>query len=176
VERARRGDHDAFSALALGLGDRLFLAAKLILRDADRAADAVQDCLIRTWHELPKLRDPDRFEAWVHRLLISACYNEARRHRHLAPGRVIPELSALDHSEGVIARQRLESGFRRLPVDQRAVLVLHHYVGLTLPEVADAVNAPIGTVKSRLHYATRSMRAALEAEERGSVGSDRWSA
>ena len=185
VERARHGDHDAFAALATAVGDRMFTVARMILRDVDRAEDAVQEALVRTWRELPTLRDPDRFEAWVRRLVVNACYDESRKVRRR--GEVT--LLALDGSRAgggwpssertagdrtvddrtVDDRDQLERGFRRLPVDQRAVLVLHHYVGLPLPEVAEALGVPLGTAKSRLHYATRAMRAALDADERGGV-------
>jgi RNA polymerase sigma-70 factor (ECF subfamily) len=173
VEQAQRGDHDAFTALALAVGDRLFLVAKLILRDADRAEDAVQDALVRAWRELPRLRDPDRFEAWIRRMVVNGCYDESRRERRRVDIRLVPDPSVADRSSDVVVRERLGSGFQRLSIDQRAVLVLHHYVGLSLPEVAESVGAPLGTVKSRLHYATRAMRAALEADDRVSAVDDR---
>lgn len=173
VERARHGDDDAFRTLALGVGDRLFLVAKLILRDADRAEDAVQDTLVRAWRELPRLHDPDRFEAWIRRMVVNMCYDEARRERRRVEIRVLPAVAVSDRTSDMIVREQLDTGFRRLPVDQRAVLVLHHYLGLSLAEVADAVGAPLGTVKSRLHYAIQAMRAALEADERASASDDR---
>jgi RNA polymerase sigma-70 factor (ECF subfamily) len=171
VERARAGDHDAFTMIALDVGDRLFGIAKLILRDRDRAEDAVQEALIRVWHDLPRLRDPDRFEPWLRRILVNACYDEARRTRRRAEVRILPDAAASDVSGAFLQRERLDRAFRRLPVDQRAVIVMHHYLGMTLAEVAEAVAAPAGTVKSRLHYAMQSMRAALEADDRG-AGAD----
>lgn len=155
--------------IALDVGDRLFGIAKLILRDRDRAEDAVQDALIRVWHELPRLRDPDRFEPWLRRILVNACYDEARRARRRAEVRILPDAAASDVSASFLQRERLDRAFRRLPVDQRAVIVMHHYVGMTLAEVAEAVDAPAGTVKSRLHYAMQAMRAALDADERGAA-------
>ncbi len=180
VERARRGDHDAFAALVSALGDRMFTVARLILRDVDRAEDAVQEALVRTWRELPGLRDPDRFEAWVRRLVVNACHDESRKVRRRSEVTLIPldgvgaatrggRTDRTTDDRGVDDRDQLERGFRRLPVDQRAVLVLHHYVGLPLPEVAEALGVPLGTAKSRLHYATRAMRAALDADERGAI-------
>jgi len=173
VELAQGGDHDAFTALVLGLGDRLFRVAKLILRDVDQAEDAVQDALVRAWRELPRLRDPDRFDAWIRRMVVNACYDTARKQRRRVEVHVLPPAGESDRSNDLIVRERLEGAFRRLPVDQRAVLVLHHYIGLSLLEVAEAAGVPVGTAKSRLHYATRSMRAALDAEDRADPGVDR---
>ena len=166
VELARHGDHDAFSAVMLSVGDRLFQLAKLILRDSDLAEDVVQDSMIHAWRELPRLRDPDRFEAWIRRMVVNRCYDAARRRRRLVDLRVIPDLRDADRSGDLIIREQFEAAFRRLPVDQRAILVLHHHVGLTLAEVAETVGIPVGTAKSRLHYAARAMRAAVDAEER----------
>jgi RNA polymerase sigma-70 factor (ECF subfamily) len=169
VGRAQGGDAEAFDALAGAAYDRLYSLAYRILRDPERAKDAVQECLVRAWRDIRGLRDPDRFDAWLHRLIINACYDEARRRRtrahevHLlpleraAPGRPIDDL---------IDRDELDRGFRRLPVEHRAVLVMHHYLGLRLPEIAAILGVPEGTVRSRLHYATGAMRAVLEADAR----------
>jgi RNA polymerase sigma-70 factor (ECF subfamily) len=169
VERARRGDHDAFAALAGASISRLDAAARLILRDPDQAKDAVQETLVRAWRDLPALRSTDRFDAWLHRLLVRACIDEARRlRRH----RVDIELTSL-HSpaadDGVSIsndRDQLERGFSRLEPEARALIVLHHYLDLPLPEVAIALGMPLGTAKSRLHRALQSMRAALDADAR----------
>ncbi len=173
VERARAGDEEAFASLARGAGDRLLAIAYRILRDLALAEDAVQQTLVLAWRELPSLRDVDRFDAWLRRLLVHACYREARRGRRWAANvRVLPISEPSAHDAGlasVVARDQLERGFRRLPADQRAVFVFHHYLGLTLPEVADELGVPLGTVKSRLHYATNSLRAALEAYLRSPI-------
>jgi RNA polymerase sigma-70 factor (ECF subfamily) len=170
VVRAQGGDVDAFSALTAGRTDRLFAAARLILRHDEQAADAVQDALIRAWLDLRGLRDPDRFDAWLHRLLVRACYRVARRHRD----REIVELDLASTAEPATAdaqrelavHDQLERGFRRLTPEQRAVIVLHHYLGLTLAESAEVLAIPLGTMQSRLSRATQAMRAALEADER----------
>src|SRR5512139_262737 len=81
VVRATSGDHGAFTALVTAVHDRLFRTARLILRSDDRAADAVQDALTAAWLHIRAVRDPDRFEAWLYRLLVHACYREARRSR-----------------------------------------------------------------------------------------------
>jgi RNA polymerase sigma-70 factor (ECF subfamily) len=171
VEAAQRGDHEAFEALATGSADRLYAIARLILRDVDLAQDAVQETLIRSWRGLPGLRDPERFEAWLHRLLVNCCTDLARsRQRLSAHVRVIdPDLPEPDDSGLVADRDQLERGFRRLRVEQRTLVVMRYYVGLSLPELADSLALPIGTVKSRLHYAMEALRAALEADMRPGI-------
>ena len=167
VERAMRGDHDAFGMLVNLTSDRMFAIATRILRDVHLAEDALQSSLITAWRELPRLRDPDRFEAWVRRLLVHACYAEARRQRSWAANvRVLPVdgPAAADELVSVSDRDALDRAFRRLTVEQRAVLVLHHHVGLPLVEIAETLGIPPGTARSRLHYATRLVRAALEAD------------
>jgi RNA polymerase sigma-70 factor, ECF subfamily len=148
---------------------RLDAAARLILRDPDRAKDAVQEALVRCWRDLPSLRDPDRFEAWLHRLLVRACYDEGRKSRRRA---IEVELTEIDiptvkgHESAAADRDQLERGFRRLAPDQRALIVLHHYLDLPLPDVALVLGIPVGTAKSRLHRAIRQMRATLDADAR----------
>jgi RNA polymerase sigma-70 factor, ECF subfamily len=169
VEQAKRGDREAFAILARSHGDRLMAIAQRILRDVGRAEDAVQQTLVIAWRELPSLRDPDRFDAWLQRLLINASYAEARRSRTWnANVRLLPvELPAgSDDVLTVDDRDRLERGFRRLAPEQRAILVLTHYLGLSPTEIAERLGIPVGTARSRLHYAHRAMRAAIEADER----------
>ena len=169
VEQAQRGDREAFAILARTHGDRLMAIAQRILRDVGRAEDAVQQTLVIAWRELPRLRDPDRFDAWLQRLLVNASYAEARRSRAwLANVRVLPldGPGGRDESTALDDRDRLERGFRRLPPEQRAILVFTHYLGLTPTEVAERLGIPVGTAYSRLHYAHRAMRAAIEADDR----------
>jgi RNA polymerase sigma-70 factor (ECF subfamily) len=176
VEQARSGDEEAFASLARAAGDRLLAIAYRILRDLGLAEDAVQQTLVLAWRELPQLRDVERFDAWLHRLLVNACYREIRNGRRWASNvRVLPVdgPAAPDDLVSVVARDQLDRGFRRLPPEQRAVFVFHHYLGLTLPEVADQLGVPLGTVKSRLHYATNTLRAALEADLRSPIDSSR---
>jgi RNA polymerase sigma-70 factor (ECF subfamily) len=128
------------------------------------------------WRELPALRDRDRFDAWLHRLLVNACYGEARRDRRWSSTiRVLPVEVAggPDDTLAVVQRDQLDRGFRRLPPEQRAVFVFHHWLGLSLPEIADQLGIPLGTVKSRLHYATSTLRAALEADARSPLSSEK---
>ena len=169
VERARGGDHDAFAELAGAAIPRLDAAAWLILRDAEQAKDAVQNALVRAWRDLPTLRDPDRFDAWLKKLVVRACIDEARRlRRHRVDVELTPLISpTVGGLELRIAdRDQIERGFVRLEPEMRAVIVLHHYLDLTLPDVAVALGIPIGTAKSRLHRALGLMRAALDADAR----------
>jgi RNA polymerase sigma-70 factor (ECF subfamily) len=169
VERARGGDRDAYEALASAAFDGLYALAHRILRDVDRTDDAVQECLIRAWRQLPRLRDPERFEAWLRRLLVNACYDEARRVRRRSRDiRVLPLDRATGHdvTRELADRDELERGFRRLSVEQRSVLVMTHYLGMSAREVAETLDIPVGTVQSRLLYAIRAMRAVLEADAR----------
>jgi len=167
VERAMRGDREAFGVLVVHTSDRLYAIATRILRDAELAEDALQSALLTAWRQLPTLRDPDRFEAWVRRLLVHACYAEARRRRTWAANvRVLPVdgPAAPDMLVSVADRDALDRAFRRLTIEQRAVFVLHHHVGLQLVEIAETLGVPAGTARSRLHYATRALRAAVEAD------------
>ena len=169
VDRARRGDEEAFAALVREVGDRCIFIAHRILRDADLAQDAVQVALVQVWRELPALRYIDRFDAWLHRILVRACYAEARRGRRFATDVVLLETDAPtagDEYLSVHDRDQLDRGFRRLPPDQRAVLVFHYALGLTVREVAEHLGIPLGTAKSRLSYATGAIRAAIEADAR----------
>jgi RNA polymerase sigma-70 factor (ECF subfamily) len=167
VVRAQSGDQEAFAALVQMTSDRLYALAARILRDNDLAEDALQGALVSVWRQLPTLRDPDRFEAWVRRVLVHACYAEARRRRSWAANiRVLPVdgPAAPDSSLTIDDRDALDRAFRRLSVEQRAVFVLHHHQGLPLVEIADTLGIPAGTARSRLHYATRVLRAAIEAD------------
>jgi RNA polymerase sigma-70 factor (ECF subfamily) len=166
IGRAQHGDEEAFASLAVAAGNRLHAVAHRILRDTDLAEDATQQALLAIWRDLPQLRDPARFDAWSYRLLVRACYAEGRRTRRWAPiVRILPA-DGPDDLGSVVDRDQLERGFRRLSIDHRAVVVLHHYLDLPLDEVADALGVPVGTVRSRLHHAMRGLRAALEADAR----------
>jgi RNA polymerase sigma-70 factor (ECF subfamily) len=169
VDQAKRGDREAFDALARTVGDRCMAIAFRILRDADRADDAVQAALIMAWRELRTLRDSDRFEPWLHRILTNECYAEARRRRRWSTEvRLLPMPGQLEAGEisAINDRDQLDRAFRRLTPEQRSVLVFHHYVGLPLTEVADRLGIPVGTAKSRLHHATNALRSSLEADAR----------
>ncbi|TAK01466.1 MAG: sigma-70 family RNA polymerase sigma factor [Chloroflexota bacterium] len=169
VRRAQRGDEEAFASLAVAVSARLHAVSHRILRDIDLAEDATQQALLSIWRDLPLLRDPAKFDAWSYRLLVRACYAEGHRTRVWAPNlRLLPARGPAT-PEGlseVVDRDQLERGFRRLSIDHRAVVVLHHYLDLPLEAVAETLGVPIGTVRSRLHHAMRGLRAALEADAR----------
>ena len=167
VERAMRGDREAFGWLVVHTSDRMYAIATRILRDVDLAEDALQGAFLTAWRQLPTLRDPDRFEAWVRRLLVHACYAEARRRRSWAANvRVLPVdgPAAPDALLSIADRDTLDRAFRRLSVEHRAVFVLHHHAGLPLVEIAETLGIPAGTARSRLHNATRTLRSAIEAD------------
>ena len=169
VERAISGDHDAFSELARASSDRLYAVATLILRDRDRAQDAVQEALVSAWRDVRALRDPDAWDGWLYRLTVRACYKLAKRERR----RSVVEVRAIPHSEPDRAvdfslsfadRDRMEREISRLTLDQRAVMVLHLYADLTLERAAEILDIPIGTAKSRLHYGLRALRESMRNE------------
>ena len=169
VIRAQRGDESAFAALAQSAADRLHAVAHRILRDFELADDATQQALLAIWRTLPQLRDPERFDAWSYRLLVRACYAEGRKARGRPPARPLLATDGrveADAARLIADRDELERGFQRLSVDHRAVIVLHHYLGMSFEQVADALGVPPGTVRSRHHHALRGLRAALEADAR----------
>lgn len=166
VERARRGDREAFAVLVHQVSDSLYAVAFRILRDTGLAEDALQNALVLAWRRLPRLRDSDRFEAWIHRILVHACYDESQRTRSWrASVTALPiDIPGITDATSAIAdRDELERAFRHLSIEQRAVFVLHHYLGLPLVEVAELLGVPAGTARSRLHYATAGLRQALTA-------------
>jgi RNA polymerase sigma-70 factor (ECF subfamily) len=175
VELARHGDREAFGVLANGAVDRLYGIARLILRDTELAEDATQDALVRAWRDLPALRDVERFDAWLYRLLIRACADVGRDRRRWRTEMIVlrAEPSEPDRSSDLADRDELERGLRRLTDAQRTILILNFHLGLSPNEMADALAIPVGTAKSRLHYAIEALRAALAADERSSVGAQR---
>ena len=168
VERAKRGDHDAFATLAGDAIARLDAAARLILRDPELARDGVQDGYLRAWRTLPALRDPDRFDAWLRRLIVHSCIDIMRRRRHRA---IEVDLTPIDVAGGgdftstIVDRDLVEEALRHLDPEWRAVVVMHYFLGMPLPEVATALEIPLGTAKSRLHRSILAMRIAVDADD-----------
>ena len=172
VEMAQSGDRDAYEQLARVSADRLYAVAYQITRDADRADDAVQQALVEMWRDLPSLRDPARFEGWTYRLVTRACLQDLRRRRRanvrpLAPNEVLA--ASTDFTGTVSRRDQLDRAVATLTPDHRAVIVLRHLAGLSIDELADVLAIPRGTVASRLHHATRALRAAIEAADRPAI-------
>ena len=172
VERAMRGDQEAFALLAAESADGCYALAYRILRDPHRAQDAAQQALLGAWRDLPTLRDVDRFDAWLHRLVVNACYVEARSERRWSARvrvlRAEPETS--DIARGIVARDELETAFRQLSPEHRAVVVLHHHLGYQLTEIAETLGIPAGTARSRLHHAVKQLRGVLDAGDAAAVG------
>jgi len=169
VEQARRGDHDAFAVLIDASLARLDAAAWLILQDAELARDAVQDAMVRAWRDLRGLRDPDRFGPWLHRLTVNACLDQARRRRRRRVAEI--ELTDLDHplatdaATEVADRDLIDRALARLEPEQRVVVVLRFFLGMSLPETAATLGVPIGTVKSRLHRSLERMRISVASDD-----------
>jgi RNA polymerase sigma-70 factor (ECF subfamily) len=164
VERAGRGDHDAFAVLVRERIARLDAAARLILHDPELARDAVQEALVGVWRDLPGLRDPDRFDAWIHRITVHSCLTILRRHRRrVIEVELMPttEVPVADVGSFIVDRDEVERALRRLDPGHRAVVVLHFFLGLSLPDTAAALGIPLGTAKSRLHRSLATMRADL---------------
>lgn len=175
VERARDGDQIAFNELAPALGDRLYAVAHRMLRDRDLAGDVTQQTLVKVWRDLPALRDISRFDAWSYRLVVNACFDELRSRRRGHPHLSLLEsdVTTPDVQLSVADRDQLDRGFERLSSEHRAVIVLTYYLDYTAPEVASILDLPVGTVRSRLHYARRAMRAALDADRRAALDGGR---
>ena len=175
VELARQGDQEAFAALATDRVDDCYRLAYRILRDPHRAQDATQQALLGAWRDLPMLRDAGRFDAWLRRLVVNACYAEARSDRRwVARVRAIPTDISLepDVARSVATRDELEDAFRRLTPEQRTIVVLHHHLGYALTEIASTLGIPYGTARSRLHHAVRQLRAALDDGGRSVAASE----
>jgi RNA polymerase sigma-70 factor, ECF subfamily len=168
VERAQRGDREAFAALAeASIGD-LYNLAQLMLSDGDLAQDAVQEALIAAWRDLRALRDADRFRPWLRRILVNAVYRTAKRERRATQTFVDAtfEVGIPDAARDLENRDAIDRAFVRLSPEHRAVLVARHYLELTDDEAAELLGLRPGTVKSRLHRATAEMRSALDADSR----------
>jgi len=161
VDRAKHGDHEAFAALVAPIVARLDAAARLILRDPELARDAVQDGLLRAWRRLPGLRDPDRFDAWIRQLVVNSCLDLIRRRRRRATEDELPAVemgSETDLAVEIVDRDQLDAALRRLDPEWRAIVVMHYYLGMPLPDIADSLGIPLGTAKSRLHRSLGQLR------------------
>jgi RNA polymerase sigma-70 factor (ECF subfamily) len=172
VERAQRGDRDAYERLARDAAPRLYLIASRVLRDPDAADDAVQQTLVAIWRDLASLRDPSRFDGWAYRMVVRYCRAEARRRRRMGVHIVDPSESlAADRDDyaQVAMHDELRRAFDGLSQEHRIVVVLHHLIGLPIGDIAEILDIPYGTVGSRLHHAIRLMRATIDAAGRPTV-------
>lgn len=166
VEQAKSGDADAFTQLVRASAPRLAGVANLILRDTDRAKDAVQEAFIAAWKDMRALRDPDAWDAWLRRLTVRACYRLAKKERrwmHVEMAAMPTEDSIRlpDASADVADREWVLAELGRLDIDQRSVIALHYYLDLPMREVAAILGIPVGTAASRLHRGLEEMRAAM---------------
>jgi RNA polymerase sigma-70 factor (ECF subfamily) len=169
VIRAQQGDRDAFAALVEATADRLHAVAQGVLRDISRAEDATQQSLLQIWRDLPKLRDPARFDAWAYRITVRICYAEAKKARRLLPGRIDEtrlDQAGSDATARIADRDQLERAFEHLSLDHRTVVVMRHYLEMPLEQIAESLSIPVDTVRSRLYHAMRGLRAALDADAR----------
>ena len=173
VTRAQQGDEEAFALLAVAVGNGLLAVAHRILRDVDLAKDATQQAMLHIWRDLPQLRDPARFDAWSYRVLVRECYSEGKRTRAWSFDSSPGGSRRFERERRAERRPRsgpAERAFRRISVEQRAVVVLHYYLDLSIDEIADTLGVPSGTVKSRVHNAMRGLRAAIDADARPTIG------
>ena len=170
VERARRGDQDAYDALVRGKVESVHRLALAILgREAD-AQDAAQEAFVLAWRKLPGLRDPARFDAWLDQIVRNACRMSLRQQRGVREISVDsmvgyePSGSTPDRSAAVAAADAFDRAFARLSVDQRAILVEHHLQAMSVVQIAERLGIPVGTAKSRLNHARTLLARALERE------------
>ena len=172
ADRARNGDLDAFEELMHARIDAIYRLSYAIVGDEADARDSTQESFITAWRGIRGLRDPGRFDAWLQRIAVNTARmtlrSRGRRHVREIPSGDVATLAAMsdqgrpERSDGDVLGAALD----RLPVDQRTILVLHHLEGHDLAGLADVLEVPVGTVKSRLHGARQALRAALSAEER----------
>lgn len=159
--RARAGDREAFDVIVVSEGERLFRTALAITGNADDARDATQEALVNAWRGMRGLREPDRFDAWLGRILVNECRKQLRRRRHVGDVRLDGVAEGAEHT----AIDGFDDAFARLSVDQRAILVLHYLHGYGVRDIAGWLGSPAGTVKWRLHRARQALRRELEALE-----------
>ena len=171
LDRARGGDSSAFDALVEARVGAMLRLAMAITGDEAEARDAVQDALVAAWRQLSSLRDPEAFDAWLTRILVNRCRRGMRRRGlrrvHEVPVEAagdVADAGAEDLGGAVSERRALERAFDRLSIDERTLLVLHHLDGRSLPSIASVLGIPVGTAKSRLSKARRSLERALERE------------
>ena len=155
---------EAFAALTRRHVDRAYRLAWAILGDDSDADDATQDAFAIAWQKRAGLRDPGRFDAWFGRILVNVCRERLRKRARsrVRPLENGPEPAIGDGTGAAATQDAVRGALRRLDADHQVVVVLRYWADLTIDEIAERVDVPPGTVKSRLHYALRSMRPRLE--------------
>ncbi len=170
VERAQTGDAAAFEALVRDRIDPLFRTAWSILGSEADARDAVQEACVSAWRQLPRLRDPGAFDAWLGRIVVNACRSTFRRRGRVREVSIAPihdRASLTERDLSTVAESdAISRAFDRLTPDHRTILVLHHLRHELVASIAATLAIPEGTVKSRLHAARTALEAALAAERR----------
>jgi RNA polymerase sigma-70 factor, ECF subfamily len=151
--------------------DAVYRLTSAILGDEADARDAAQETFVAAWRELPRLRDSDKFEAWLQRVAVNASRmtlraRGRRRVREIPSSQVDALANRAAPGRGVADDAAvLDAALRRLTIDQRSILVLHHLEGQPLAAIAAVLEIPLGTAKSRLFNARRALESALRAEE-----------
>lgn len=166
VARAGQGDHDAFALLIETRLDRVFRTANAILGNEADARDVTQDACASAWVHLPNLRDTDRFDAWLNKVVLNRC-RDLLRHRRRRPETTLDgmELSVAGPTSSSLETGEISAAFDRLSPGDRQVLVLHHLHGLPVADLARQLKIPTGTAKWRLYQARQTLSRLLEAEE-----------
>jgi RNA polymerase sigma-70 factor, ECF subfamily len=160
----RSGRLEAFTLLDESRLLQSYRLATLILRDRDEAEDATQEAIVRAWSSWGTIRDRSRFDAWFDRILVNVCRNRLRHTRtiRMVALEYIHDIQTTDSHGTTIARLALEPAFARLNPDQRIIVVLRFWRDLSVDDIAERLGVPAGTVKSRLHYALKTLREAIE--------------
>jgi RNA polymerase sigma-70 factor (ECF subfamily) len=165
IDRARNGDRDAFELIVRARKDAVYRLCFAILGDEADAGDAAQETLIATWRQVRGLRDPERFDAWLQRVVVNAARQVLRSKRRRSL-REIPASSAatVKQEPPSVALDDvavLSEALATLPIEQRSILVLHHLEGRGVAELAEILDIPVGTAKSRLFAARKALGAAI---------------
>ena len=168
VVRLQAGDEAAFVELAERYGPRLRYYLRKMLGDADGAEDALQEVWLDVFRGASRLADPVAFPAWIYRIARDRALRELRRLSRTprSLGEEEPAEAPSEEEEfSAEDAQRIHAALDELPPEQREVLVLRFLEAMSYEQIADIVGCPVGTIRSRIHYAKRALRRALEKEQ-----------